>query len=126
MRDKRPAEIALLKPRACSRAARRAANYCAVVVRSVVLPDDGLCCAGLALPAAFLVSFLASGLPSICLASAVLAAPLCLLFFLLGSYSGRAAGAAICSAGRGGAVETPPARTRARPARTVYGAGGRR
>src|ERR1700751_5220316 len=80
------------------------AHYCAVVVRSVVLPVDGLCCAGLALTPSFLISFLVSALPSICLASAVLAAPLCLPFFLLGSYSGRAASAAICSAVRVGPV----------------------
>src|ERR1700751_763897 len=77
-------------------AARCEAHYCAVVVRSVVLPEDDLCCAGLVLTPSFLLSFLASALPSICLASAALAAPLCLLFVLLGSYSGRAASAAIC------------------------------
>src|SRR5689334_15515214 len=72
-------------------------SYWAVVVRSVVLPVDGLCGAGLtaALPS-FLGSFLAAVVPSVCLASAVLA-PLCLAFFLLGSYSGKAAKAAICS-----------------------------
>src|SRR6516225_8942485 len=92
-----------MRPRACGRAERREANYCAVVVRSVVLPEGGLCCAGLALAPSFLISFFASGLPSIGLASAV-AAPLCLPFFLLGSASGSAASAAICSAVRVGPV----------------------
>src|SRR6516225_10588828 len=93
-----------MRPRACGRAACREANYCAVVVRSVVLPEGGLCCAGLALAPSFLISLFASGLPSIGLTSAVLAAPLCLPFFLLGSDSGSAASAAICSAVRVGPV----------------------
>src|SRR5689334_19706360 len=87
-----PPESAVLARRRGGAEARAAggsrtapANYCAVVVRLVVLPGGGLCCAGLALAPSFLISFLASALPSVCLASAVLAPLLCRGFFLLGS-----------------------------------------
>src|SRR5215472_2666832 len=91
-----PAGKGLVLARSCgggrSAAEGACADYCAVVVRSVVLPEDGLRCAGLALAPSFLISFFASALPSALpsllaslLASAVLAPPLCLAFFLLGS-----------------------------------------